>query len=49
MYIKLPDLVMLYAFDYIIYGAQLLTKIFADIRDSKIPQGIMVCNFICNL
>ena len=42
LYIKLPDLVMLYALiDYIIYGIKLLTKI-TDFRVSKIPQGTTV-------
>ena len=38
LYIKLSDLVMLYALiDYIIYGIKLLTKI-TDFRVSKIPK-----------
>ena len=45
MYIKFPDLVMVYAlFDYIIKEPTFKTKKIADadIRVSSIPQGTMV-------
>ena len=48
LYIKLTDLVMLYALiDYIIYGIKLLTKI-SDFRVSKNPR-LMVCDVAFNL